>query len=629
MRINRIILLYLVVIIAVVLNSPHFLFSAGISNQDITQYIVDISKEIYRSIQKSDQIVLDDSKGEVKIKLLLSPWGELKDVSISESSGSRELDNVCLKAAWLNERYQPFPEALGDEELWIDVPLIFGAMPESEGSFKTDSWKAGDNTATRVEKLGLPKRDFSLAAESAGKKERIRTSLGLNEAVDAALENQMSTKIALEEIELSKLKIREARRALYPAASLNYLETIGKTTGVTQDFTDKEYKVKFEYPLYYGWRLKYAVDQAVTNMKASQAFYDKALQDLRVEVETAFYSYVASKMNEKIHKALLEDLRGIFDNAKKKFELGLSTKAEFMQSENQMKQINYQIVSSENELAMAKLALMQAMNAGDDEGALEAIKIDTAGDLEPINLDIAMEDCVGLAFKSRPDLRHKEYMVEFNDYERKINQSKNQLKVDLTGTYGKSGGAYESEGLTMGRDWYLGFKVTKPLGGNTISTAYTQDKTSQKHGQSTRTESSSQSVEMGLLDNLQSFSERKSSEIALKKAQDELQQTKDGILKEVKESYLNYKKGVVQMNTNLDKVRYREEELKIAKARAGLNDIPVSELIQAHMNLADEKSYYIEALGSVYQALTKLNKATGYTLFVDDESFRLADIKGR
>lgn len=626
MRIKRIILLYIFVIVIVMVSSHSVLFSSVLPNQDITQYITDISKEIYGAIKVPNQSVLYGSNGELKLKLYLSPWGELKDAYISESSGNKDLDNICLKAVWLNERYQPFPEALGDKDLWIDVPVVFEAKSAGPGQ---GQWRVEDKVTGKVEQLDFPKRDFLLSAASEPEEKNIFPNLNINEAVDIALENHIAGRVAQEEIELAKLKIREARRALYPAASLNYMETTGKTTGKEQDFTDKEYKLKFEYPLYYGWRLKYAVDQAAINMKASRASYDKTIQDLRMEVETAFYSYIASKMGLKTHTALLEDVRGIFENAKKRFNIGLSTKAEFMQVETLMRQIDYQIISSENELEMARLALMQAMNAGDDESAIGAMDINTAEDLQPVEVDVSIEDCLDMAFKSRPDLRQKEYMVDFNDYEHKINQSKNQVKVDLTGTYGKSGGAYATEPLIMGSDWYLGFKVSKPLGGNTLSTAYTEDKTSQKHGQSTRTESASKSMEFGLLDNLQAFSEKKSAEIGLKKAQDELQQTRDGILKEVKEAYLSYKKGVVQMNANLNKIKYREEELKIAKARAGLNEMPVSDLVQAYMNLADEKGYYIEAIGSVYQALAKLNKATGYMLFIDDESFEIANIKGR
>ncbi|PIP68020.1 MAG: hypothetical protein COW92_03495 [Candidatus Omnitrophica bacterium CG22_combo_CG10-13_8_21_14_all_43_16] len=604
MRIKRVILFYFFVFIAVTAILPTVSSIYSQSQEDITQYITDLSKDIYSSIQKPNPYIINSSNGEVKLRLFLSPWGELKDVYVSESSGNNELDSLCLKTVWLYKRYQPFPEALGNKDLWIDVPIIFD-VEDIEGKVEGEGWKV--------------KGEEEMDPEAA--------NLGINDAVDIALENHMASKIAQEEIELSKLKIREARRALYPAATVNYMETTGKTFGTTQDFTDKEYKLKFEYPLYYGWRLKYAVEQAMSNLKASTFNYDKTLQDLRGEVESAYYAYMAGKMDLKIHRELLDETGDIFVGAKKRLELGLITRTEFLQLESQMQQINYQVISSENELAMAKLALAQAVNIKDGEKAVEIIDKEPGRDLEPIMLDVSLEECIDLAFKSRSDLKAKQYMLEFNDYERKIAESKNQLKVDFTGTYGKSGGAFEGESLVMDNDWYLGFKVTKPLGGNTLSTAVTKDKTSQKHGQTTRTESMSKSMEFGLLDGLQHFSEEKSAEIGYKKAQDELEQIKEGILKEVKEAYMNYKKGLVQKMTNLNKIKYREEELKITKARAELNEASLSELVQAYMSFTDEKAYYIEALGALYQSLAKLNKATGYTLFLDDENFKLANVK--
>lgn len=605
MKKKRIIQLYLIVIFIVTAIFPTISSPYQQPNEIITQYIIDLSKDLCMAIKTPDQEVLRDSIGGLRLKLLLSPWGELKDAYISESSGNIDLDSICLNAAWTHNRYQPFPEVLGEEDLWIEVPVIF-------------------NPGTQIlERVNATTEKFE------GKKKDSGLELSdMNEAVDIALENQMAARIAQEEIELARLKLKEARRALFPTASLNYMETTGKTTGSTQDFTDKEYKLKFEYPLYYGWKLKYAVEQAMSNVKASRYNYDKALQDLRVEVETAFYSYLAARVNIDLQRFLLKDTQNIFDIAKKRFDMGLTTKSEFIQVESQLKQINYQLISSRNDLDMAALNLAQAIGI-ENPDKLDFVMgsdIDFM-ELEPLNLDLELEECFELAFKNRPDLKAKEYMVEFNDYEKKIAESKDQLKVDLTGSYGKSGGAYESETMNMDKDWFLGFKVSKPLGANTLTNSYTKEETSEKHGQSSRTSSISKAVELGLIDGMQMFSEKKSAEIAFKKAKEELQNIREAIIKEVKESYLSYKKGLVQTNANLEKIKYREEELKITKARAELNDIPLSELVKAHMSLADEKSFYVESLGSLYQSLAKLNKATGYALFLDNKNFILANVK--
>ncbi|NQV04355.1 MAG: TolC family protein [Candidatus Omnitrophica bacterium] len=612
MRIKRIISLYLFVMLLFTVGYPTVSFSSLSKNEIISNYIISLSDDINDSIEKPEGSILYNSRGEVKLRLLLSPWGELKDVYVSESSENRELDNVCLKAVWMYDKYQPFPEELGDDERWIDVPIISEIMEEQ----KTYS------LISQIESL-----DIDLEGDTQAQVP-ISLSIGIEETVDTALENDMAIKIAQDEISFSRLKIREARRALYPAASLNYGETIGKTTLQTQDFTDKEYKVKFEYPLYYGWRLRYAVDQAMSHMKASRENYDKVRQDLMVDVEVAFYSYLAAKVNVKLQEALLDEAEKIFDIAKKRFELELSTKSEFLQVESQLKQVTYQITSAQNDLAMARLTLSQAMNIEEAEDLIDiAADLESFDKLKPIEIDVILQECLELAFENRPDLKAKKHNEEFSRYGRKIAQSMDQLKVDLTGSYGKSGGAYEFESLNMSNDWYLGVKVSKPFGGNTLSTSYTKEETTEKHGQASRTESLSKSAEFAILNNLQSFSEKKSADIALKKATEELRETKKLISKEVKEAYLNYRKGLIQSRTNLAKVGYKEEELKISKARAELNEATLSGLMRAHMELTDEKSYYVEAIGSLYQSLARLNKATGYSLFINDGSFRLAKVR--
>ncbi len=599
---KRIVLLYLIVISTVILSYHTVSFSIQPEIESISNYIVSLSNEIYGSVRLSEAELVSNLTGEVVLRMLLSPWGELKDVYVAESSGNETLDNYCVKAAWVQDRYSPFPEALGEDDMWIDVPIIFGVECPDKKQETT--------------RLASPTDSYE-------------ASLAMRQALDISVENHAASEIALDEVELARLKIREARRSLFPAASLNYLETIGKTTGTTQDFTDKEYKVKIEYPLYYGWRLKYAVDQAVANMKASENNYNKVLQDLRLEVEAAFYSYLSDKSNLRLQRDLLEEAHEIFDIAKKRFGIGLSTKAEFLQVDSLLKQIAYQVFSSENDATMAKLALAQAMNMDDSEGLEDLLDIKQVDLLDPAyyevqDIGMTLEECMELAFKNRPDLKTREYMLEFNDLEHKMALSKDQMKVDLTGSYGRSGGAFETETLELGEDWYLGIKVTKPLGGNTLSSSYTEDQTSQKHGVSTRTQSISKSLEFGILNNLQGFSERKSSEIAAKKARDELENLKAAIVKEVKESYLNYKKGLVQIRSNIDKIRYKEEELKIAEVRAQLNDISYSELLQAYMSLTDEKSFAVEAIGSLYQSMARLNKATGYALFLDEGAFTVA-----
>ncbi|MFH0854912.1 MAG: TonB family protein [Candidatus Omnitrophota bacterium] len=64
-------------------------------------------------------------QGTVKLSLRLSYQGELLDSKIKESSMSRMLDDDALSAARKIAPYPPFPPAIKENDLWIDIPIIY------------------------------------------------------------------------------------------------------------------------------------------------------------------------------------------------------------------------------------------------------------------------------------------------------------------------------------------------------------------------------------------------------------------------------------------------------------------------------------------------------------------------
>lgn len=64
-------------------------------------------------------------QGVVKLSLKLSPQGDLLDIKIKEPSGYRVLDEDALNTAQKNSPYPPFPLAIKEKELWVDIPIIY------------------------------------------------------------------------------------------------------------------------------------------------------------------------------------------------------------------------------------------------------------------------------------------------------------------------------------------------------------------------------------------------------------------------------------------------------------------------------------------------------------------------
>ncbi len=64
-------------------------------------------------------------QGTVKLKLHFSQAGELLDVTVKQPSGYKVLDDNAVYAAKSISSYPPFPSSIEQQELWIDIPIIY------------------------------------------------------------------------------------------------------------------------------------------------------------------------------------------------------------------------------------------------------------------------------------------------------------------------------------------------------------------------------------------------------------------------------------------------------------------------------------------------------------------------
>jgi pilus assembly protein CpaC len=64
-------------------------------------------------------------QGTVKLSLKLSPQGDLLDTKIKEASSYRVLDDAALKTAQEATPYPPFPPEIKEQEVWVDIPIIY------------------------------------------------------------------------------------------------------------------------------------------------------------------------------------------------------------------------------------------------------------------------------------------------------------------------------------------------------------------------------------------------------------------------------------------------------------------------------------------------------------------------
>jgi outer membrane protein TolC len=349
-----------------------------------------------------------------------------------------------------------------------------------------------------------------------------------------------------------------------------------------------------------------SVRQAMVNLQVSEKRGSKVKADFGFEVAQTFYKLLGAQTSIKLHEELVGKTLDFWQRTQRRFEEGLLTRLELLSVGNQLEQAKFQRLSADNDLILARLKLLQRMSLPADaplEFSLELAPI------EPPEIDL--EEILKFSVQYRPDIHVNSLLVQFHEFEERIAKAKGKLKLDLSGFLGVSGAAFETEPLDLGKDYFIGIKASQAWGPHGASVSANTTKTSPRLGQSTRTDSTVYQGELGILNQLGGLSEVKQAAIGLEKARHDLEEVKQTVFQEVEEAYLSYKRARLQLEYARKKIAFREEQVKILEAQAGLNEVLPSQVMEAMMRLYDERLGEMQAMVNLEIALSKINKAIG------------------
>ena len=433
---------------------------------------------------------------------------------------------------------------------------------------------------------------------------QISRAWNLEKALQFGLSRHRPVRIARAEVELAQSKVREARRALYPAATLKASWTEGTASNV--DFREYNTGVQMEQPLYESGRLIETYRQSLVNLQVAEKRQGKVKADFALELAQAYFQWVGAKLSLSRQQGLVAKTSDFLGRTKARFEKNLLTRLELLNVEAQANQAQFQRATAENDVTLSRIKFLQRLSL--EPSAQVEIPDDFP---EPALRPIDLEEALQLALRYRADIQVNSLLVQFHEYEERIAKAKGKLKVDLSGFIGASAAAFETEPLDSGEDYFIGVKATQSWGPHGATASLTDTHTSPRLGQTTRTDSLVYSGELGILNQLSGLTEVKQAQVNLEKAQRDLEEVKLAVFQEVQEAYLSYEKARLQYEYAQQKIRFRAEQVKILEAQASLNEALPSQVIEAVIKLTDEEVGKAQALSNYYVALAKLNKAVG------------------
>jgi len=229
--------------------------------------------------------------------------------------------------------------------------------------------------------------------------------LTLEKLVKTALENNPATREAWQNARKQEAVIGQAASAGYPSATLSSSNMFDVKYNDRQQFMTDQ----FDYgPSVSGSLLLFdlggrsaAIRSAVQSMLAANFDFNQALQDLLLNVETAYYSMYSARSALAAAADDVEDAKTVYDAAEQKFQVGLVSRLDVLQAKSNYDDALYLQEDARGALKSAKGDLAEIIGLSADT------EFEVADPEGPPPTEIPKESVSRLiddALKRRPDI---------------------------------------------------------------------------------------------------------------------------------------------------------------------------------------------------------------------------------
>ncbi len=431
-------------------------------------------------------------------------------------------------------------------------------------------------------------------------------ALSLRAALAQAGAQYQPLQLAVEEVEVSKAKAGEAGRALWPNLSVKGEATKGAAIVElgTPGFKEASYGVELSQTLFQGGKLWSTFQQATINEKIAKTKVLKAELEMQHQVKEAYWNLVRLTLNAKDYDKTVEDCTRYLRMAKKLYQDGTINKKYLLATEVQKNNSLYQKQTTMADMEKFKWNLAAAMGLENPEAWAMPVRLP----FEKKHIDL--NHCLTLAKTHNPDYQIQQLSWEASAFENKIKHSQDWPKLELSGFYGRSGGAYNSENFDLKEDYNISLKLTQNIAWNSLALSGFKQKTSPKLGQSTRTEADTATAAFGILDGYKSAAEKKEAQWQLHQARYNREKAYQTMVMDVKEAFYNVQKGMAQVENaqlesdlaerelSIQEIHLRDEKTSIADVAEARNKVAA-----AHSGLREAQVYYLVALSALDKAV--------------------------
>jgi len=476
-----------------------------------------------------------------------------------------------------------------------------------------------------------------------------------DDCMSQAVRRHLPLVIAEDKIDLVKRKLVSSVRDLFPSFTIMYEHNRGwklykddpdKTDLVngSQQFRSERLRYSLSQPLFRGGALWNQVKVERAQLKVTQSAYKKVLYDLSVEVARSYLNLIRTQTTLARRQRMNNTVANVLLISEEKMEAALISEIEHLNVQSQQSQIEHDIQAAKEDLELSILDFKKVLHlkVGDhvdaktyDDSFIEILEEKALRKTKDIDVEIErrqetkISELVKLSYQNRPEFTIQKHKLEAAEWTEKVVQGGWLPQVNLVSEFGRKAEAYTADDNNAPWDdeHRLGVEVRWNFGGSTQS--YTYD----KNRQGTGVEATDTGIAMdgyydrlnrggtSILDGLQQFEHTKEALLERKEAMLELELSEKDIVSEVKEAYYNYNRSLIQLKSIFKKLTYRQKMVELAQHRSEVNEIQISEYIQAEMDFMRENEKLYQTMTDYFLAKIALNKSIGIKDYIPLEDF--------
>ena len=404
------------------------------------------------------------------------------------------------------------------------------------------------------------------------------TEITLDQAVNMALTNNPTGKIAGFEFEAAKGSLTAARSYRWPTLSYTHRDA---WTWYGEKYIDSNYPTKdhnyvedkFSNALTLNWtvwagnKIESQVSQAKLALDSSQWGIAAARQTLKYNATDAYFKLMAARNAVKLGEESVERLEKYLQDVQVQYRVGVVAKVDVLRSEVSLAQARQTLIEARNayDLAMS--------NLNNIIGLPLTTNIGIKGDLTYEKYEQALAACEDTALRQRPEI------FQYTDAVKSA-----------------------QEAITIARAGYL------PTVTATAQAAWYND---QFPGGKNYNWTIYLTTNWNILDSGLTAGNLKKAVETHKKAQEQLRQTVDSVRLDVRSTYLSLQSFDQSIQTSKASVGLAEEDyrIKVIRYRAGVGTN--LDVLDAQVALTTAKNNYLLAMYNYNNYRAKLDKSMG------------------